>query len=135
VEEFLKKLKINKLKCTPKRKAVIRLFLDEKRYLSPDEIFSLIKKEFKKASLPSVYRNLEELCDIGILLKVMRPDRRLYYALCGAKKDAHHHHIICVKCGKIGEFPDCDLFNKKVSGGFKILNHFLQLDGLCKECR
>lgn len=135
MDEFIAKLKLNKLKRTPKRIAIIKLFLDKRRFLSPHEIFTYIKNGFKKASFPSIYRNLDELCRIGILLKVQRPDRCLYYALCRSDHSSHHHHIVCVKCGKIGEFSDCNLFNKKMSGGFKILNHFLQLDGLCKECR
>ena len=131
---FLTKLKANKLKQTPKRKAILRLFLDKKRFLSPEEIVGVIKKGFKKASFPSIYRNLDELYKIGILLKVEKPDRRLYYALCTAKNDTHHHHIVCVKCGKIGEFEGCALMDKKKIGGFKILDHSLQLEGICNKC-
>jgi Fur family ferric uptake transcriptional regulator len=134
LEIFLSKLKASKLKQTPKRKAILKLFLDKKRFLSPEEIFAVIKKEFKRASFPSIYRNLDELYKIGILIKVQKPDRRLYYALCMAKNDTHHHHIVCVKCGKIGEFKGCDIINKKKIGGFKILDHSLQLEGLCSKC-
>lgn len=131
---LLTKLKLNKLKRTPKRMAILKLFLAKKRFLSPEETFAAIKKEFKKASFPSVYRNLNELNRIGILLKVQRPDRRLYYALCAAREDRHHHHIVCIKCGKIGEFEGCALINKKKINGFKILDHSLQLEGVCNEC-
>lgn len=134
LEILLTKLKAGKLKQTPKRKAILQLFLDKKRFLSPDEIFAVIKKEFKKASFPSIYRNLGELCNIGILTKVQKPDRRLYYALCAAKNNNHHHHIVCVKCGNVGEFEGCSIINKKKANGFKILGHSLQLDGLCSKC-
>ncbi|MDD5679639.1 MAG: transcriptional repressor [Candidatus Omnitrophica bacterium] len=134
MEILLTRLKANRLKQTPKRKAVLKLFLDKKRFLSPEEVFAIIKKEFKKASLPSIYRNLDELYKIGILLKVQKPDRRLYYALCTAKDNTHHHHIVCVKCGKIGEFKGCALMGKKKISGFKILDHSLQLEGVCNEC-
>ncbi|MFA6142020.1 MAG: transcriptional repressor [Candidatus Omnitrophota bacterium] len=131
---LLAKLRTNKLKQTPKRKAILKLFLDKRCFLSPEEIFVVIKNGFKKASFPSIYRNLDELYKIGILLKVQKPDRRLYYALCTAEDTGHHHHIVCVKCGKIGEFSECLLLNKKKVGGFKILDHFLQLEGICNEC-
>lgn len=134
MEIFLSKLKANKLKQTPKRKAILKLFLDKKRFLSPEEIFAVIKKEFKRASFPSIYRNLDELYKIGILIKVQKSNRRLYYALCTAKNDTHHHHIVCVKCGKIGEFEGCVLEGKKKIGGFKILDHSLQLEGICSKC-
>ena len=135
MERFLTKLKTNKLKQTPKRKAILKLFLDKKRFLSPEEIFAIIKKEFRRASFPSIYRNLDELYKIGILLKVQKPNRRLYYAICAAKDDTHHHHhIICVKCGKVGEFEGCALMGKKKINGFKILDHSLQLEGICNNC-
>lgn len=134
MEILLSKMKSSKLKRTPKRMAILKLFHDKDRFLSPDDTFSAIKKKFKKASFPSVYRNLDELHKAGILLKVQRPDRRLYYALCAAKGGGHHHHIVCVKCGKIGEFSGCLLSSKKKVSGFKVLDHFLQLEGICNEC-
>ena len=134
MENLLEKLKTNKLKQTPKRKAILKLFLSEKRFLSPEEILAAIKKEFKKVSFPSIYRNLDELCRIEILLKVQKPDRRLYYALCTAEENNHHHHIVCVKCGKIGEFNGCALLSKKRINGFKIIDHSLQLEGICNKC-
>ena len=134
LEVFLTRLKANRLKQTPKRRAILKLFLDKKRFLSPEEIFGAIKKEFKKVSFPSIYRNLDELYKVGILLKVQKPDRRLYYALCTTKNDIHHHHIVCVKCGKIGEFEGCALMSKKKINGFKILSHSLQLEGVCNKC-
>ena len=134
LEIFLKRLKESGLKQTPKRKAILGLFLHKKRFLSPEEIFVVIKKKFKRASFPSIYRNLDELYRIGILLKVQKPDRRLYYALCTAKNNIHHHHIVCVKCGKIGEFEGCALMSKKKINGFRILSHSLQLEGICNKC-
>ena len=134
MENILVKLKTNKLKQTPKRKAILKLFLVKKRFLSPDDILTAIKKEFKKVSFPSIYRNLDELYKIGVLLKVQKPDRRLYYALCNSEKNTHHHHIVCVTCGKIGEFDGCILPVKDKINGFKITNHSLQLEGICNKC-
>ena len=134
-ELYLDKLRNNDLKLTPKRKAIIDFFLSKKRYLTPEDIWKGLKKELKQLGLPSVYRNLELFSKCGILTKIQRPDRKLYYGLCGSTKNGHHHHIICIKCGKVGEFSDCSLLEKKTVNGFKIVSHSLQIEGICPTCK
>ncbi len=132
-ELYLNKLCENNFKLTPKRRAIIDFFLSKKRYLTPEAVWEELKKKFAHLGLPSIYRNLELFSKCGILAKIQRPDRKLYYGLCNSK-NKHHHHIICVKCGKVGEFSDCDLFKKKAIKGFKIVSHSLQIEGICSSC-
>ncbi|MCD4779503.1 MAG: transcriptional repressor [Candidatus Omnitrophica bacterium] len=134
-ELYLNKLRENNFKLTPKRKAIIDFFLKKDRYLTPETVWRGLKKKFIQLGLPSIYRNLELFSKCGILAKIQRPDRKLYYGLCHSKKNNHHHHIICIKCGKVGEFSDCDLLKKKTINGFKITNHSLQIEGICLKCR
>jgi len=135
MEEYLQKLKENSLKITAKRRALIGLLVRKNKFLSPEQIYNVLKKKFNRISLPSIYRNLNEMENIGLLVKVQKPDRRLYYALCRADEDKHHHHIVCVKCGMIGEFYGCDILKKKEINGFKVQNHSLQLEGVCPGCQ
>ena len=137
IDNYLKRVKNGGLKITPKRRAVIEFFLRENRYLGPQEIRGLLKKKFSRLGLPSIYRILDELSGLGILIKVEK-DRRLYYALCRAP-DSDHHHFICTKCRKVQEVKFCniqavsDFIEKKLNG--KIQSHLLQLEGLCSICR
>ena len=124
----------NNFKLTPKRRAIIDFFLCEERYLTPQDVWKGLKKKFKHLGLPSIYRNLETFSKCGILTKIQRPDRRLYYGLCNSK-NKHHHHIICIRCGKVREFSDCGLFKKKTIKGFKVISHSLQIEGICSNCR
>ena len=131
---YLDKLRENNFKLTPRRIAIIDFFLSMERYLNPEVVWNGLRKKFKHLGLPSSYRNLELFSKCGILTEIRMPDRRLYYGLCKAKDNKHHHHTICVKCGKVGEFSDENLFEKKTINGFKILNHFLQIEGICSDC-
>lgn len=128
------RLKEHGLKVTPKRKAIIKTLFDAGRFLSPEDVFAVVKKSFKKASFPSVYSNLEAMLKAGILHKIDRPDRRLYYGLCrsGLK---HHHHVVCVNCGAISEVDDCPIPHGRVVNGFEVVKHFLQMEGICPGCR
>jgi len=132
---YIQKLRDNKIKVTPKRKEIINIFLNEKCFLDPEQIFIKMKENFDSVSFPSIYRNLETMSQIGILTEIHKPDRKLYYALCKAIHGAHHHHIVCIKCGKTEEFYDCIFDEKKEINGFKIITHSLQLDGICPKCR
>ena len=130
---YLHKLRRNGLKLTPRRRAIIDFFLSQKQYLTPEAVWEGLRKKFAHLGLPGIYRNLELFSQVGLLTKIQRPDRRLYYALCSSG-NKHHHHIVCVKCNKVGEFSGCDLPHRETSQEFKIVNHSLQIEGVCLSC-
>ncbi|MEA1963589.1 MAG: Fur family transcriptional regulator [Candidatus Aerophobetes bacterium] len=127
------------LKITPKRKAIIKFFLQNGRYFTPEEVWTILKSDFKHLGLPTIYRNLKELEDIGILIRVSRSDQRLYYAICHLGKGKEHHHFVCQKCNRVSEVEFCNF--KDIAEGIekklncKITSHFTQIEGLCSECR
>jgi len=134
--QFIQKLKAQKLKITPKRQAILDYFIREDRYLTPEQVWERLKKDFKYLSFPSVYRNLESFKDCGILVRIQREDRRLCYALCNAIESVHHHHhIVCVKCGRVDDVEGCALSGVKDASGYKVLKHTVQLEGICPECK
>jgi Fe2+ or Zn2+ uptake regulation protein len=134
MDHYLGKLRKKGFKITAKRRMMIELFLRKKKYFTPEEMRKELTGHFSSVSLPSIYRNFESMEKIGLLTRIIRPDRRLYYGLCRVKDDRHHHHIICVKCGRIGELERCDLFGDRIINGFRITGHYLQLEGVCPKC-
>lgn len=138
-EKYFEILKTNNLKITPSRRAMLQFFLSTPRYHSPEEVWRSLRKELKTVGLPTVYRNLEKLSNVGVLTKIMRGDRQLYYGLCRSEGNRHHHHLVCLKCGRIGVLGDCqfeeqiELVEKKSQ--FKVKSHFLQVEGLCSKCK
>ena len=132
------KLKSQKLKLTPKRKAILDCFVKAGKHLTPEDVWKSLKSTFKRLGLPSIYRNLESFVKCEILVKIYREDRRLYYALCQSHAHSdyhhHHHHIVCVKCGKVDDVEGCMFADIKTVNGYKVLKHTLQLDGLCPKC-
>jgi Fur family zinc uptake transcriptional regulator/Fur family ferric uptake transcriptional regulator len=129
-------LKNCNLKATPKRIALIELLSEASVYMGPREIWDHLKKRFKKLGLPTVYRNLEELVEAGVISRIFHPNRQLYYFLC--ERHHHHHHFICIACGKVQDLDFCaaEKLDREVSKkyGGKILSHMLQVNGLCGSC-
>ncbi|MCX7965904.1 MAG: transcriptional repressor [Syntrophorhabdaceae bacterium] len=134
--DFYNILKTLKLKATPKRIAIMEILADEPTYLSPDEIRSRLKGRFKNIGLPTVYRNLEELADSGIIIKIIHPDRKLYYFYCHNRE--HHHHFVCVQCRKVEDINFCGMeeIKNEVEKNLKahMVSHMLQVYGFCKDC-
>ncbi|MBU4304285.1 MAG: transcriptional repressor [Candidatus Omnitrophica bacterium] len=138
METYIQVLKNNRLKVTPRRKAIIGVFMKHGVRMGPYELYEKLKRKLPKLGLPTVYRILEELKDAGILVQSLAEDRRLRYALC-ACPDEHHHHFTCRKCKKVEEVEFCN-FNGLSSFIEKNLNakvesHNLQIEGLCARCR
>ncbi len=139
MKKYIKMMKENNLKITPKRMSIIKFFLDNNVYSTPESVWKYLKKNFKKIGLPTVYRNLAEFEKIGILTKIEGEEKRMYYGLCEAKNPfSHHHHIVCIKCHKVGLVESCD-FDEIVEkieklSGFKVISHSLQIEGICKNC-
>jgi len=140
MEKYRKALKENKLKATPKRIAIIKFFLKNKKYASAFDVYCHLRNNFEKIGFPTVYRNLDCLTKIGILTKFELDEKNLfYYGICAADKGVHHHHIICERCHKISDFELCNFESLKgeieKETGFLINHHNLFLKGICKLCQ
>jgi len=138
IKSCFENLKQNRLKITPKRKAVIGLFIESNQVLSPYQVHARLKRRFARLGLPTIYRILDELARIGILVKAENTDRQLSYGLCRIS-GTHHHHFICRRCKRIEELEYCDfvtmsrIIEEKLN--CKAETHFLQIEGLCSKCR
>jgi Fur family ferric uptake transcriptional regulator len=135
-EELTISLKKLSLKVTPKRIAIIEILMKEPGYLSPEEIWRKMKRQFNRIGLPTVYRNLEELADGNVISKITHPNRQLYYFFCG--NNEHHHHFVCLSCRNVDDINFCAIHElrkevkKKLNA--QVVSHILQVNGLCKEC-
>ncbi|MEW5744596.1 MAG: transcriptional repressor [Nitrospirota bacterium] len=129
-------LKRLNLKATPKRLAILDILAGELVYLGPEEVWARLKERFRRVGLPTVYRNLEELSEGGVISKVIHPDRKLYYYYC--RNEGHHHHFICISCRKVEDVAFCaeQEITREVAEKIKgrVLSHILQINGLCRKC-
>jgi len=134
MERFLEKLRDGGFKLTPRRQAIIELFSRCGVHLTPEEVWNKLKIQFERCGLPSVYRNLESLVQCGILTRIQQFDRRKHYGLCLSSHTGHHYHLTCVQCGKVEVIKNCAINKIKKINGYKIVSHFMQVDGLCPVC-
>ncbi|MCG2713516.1 MAG: transcriptional repressor [Candidatus Omnitrophica bacterium] len=138
MESYLQILKNNRLKITPRRKAVIDVFMNSGSHMGPYDVYGKLKKNLPTIGLPTVYRILAEFKDTGILVQSLSENRQLRYALCTLPNE-HHHHFTCRKCRKVEEVEFCNF--KGVSRfveknlNARVEAHQLQIEGLCSRCK
>lgn len=95
-----------------------------------DEIYQITKKTIPNISLGTVYRNLNNLCEDGTVLKFTINGREHFDA-----NIKPHIHLCCEKCGEICDiFEDFSDFTDEVLKikSFKINN--IIINGICKKC-
>lgn len=135
----LEKLKESGLKVTSQREAMLDLFHKNNSSKTPYTVHKQLKKKLPHIGLPTVYRVLEELKEIGLMVRIPSEDRQLYYALCSLPGEKHHHHFVCRKCKRVEEVARCSLkpvidFVRHELGAL-VESHSLQLEGLCAACK
>src|SRR5699024_8257974 len=92
-------LKQKGYKYTDKREEMIQIFARQKRYMSAKEVLDLMKEEFPNLSFDTIYRNLSLFSELGIIEETELSGERKYRFQC-SDADPHHHHVICLGCGK-----------------------------------
>lgn len=121
IDELFKK---NKLKVTKQRKEIVNIINDLD---SAATINNILKKANMDKS--TVYRIIDILIKNNILIKQINYNNDDYYIL----KEKHRHYIKCVKCNKVRELDKCPFDNESIDG-FKIINHNVEIEGICKDC-
>lgn len=138
LEKFKKILKVNNLKFTSQREAIIETMYNLKDHQSPESLWHSIKDRYPKLNIgiATIYRTLN-------LLEQSELATTLSFGAHGKKFELdtkpHHDHMICQECGQIIEFRDEEIEKRQdliaKEHGFKLLNHSMQLFGLCKNCQ
>ncbi len=96
-----------------------------------DEIYEIVKKTIPNISLGTVYRNLNNLCDEGTVLKFTTDGKERFDA-----NIKPHIHLCCEKCGEISDvFNEFSAYTNELLNNktFKINN--IIISGMCKNCQ
>ncbi|PRY78434.1 Fur family transcriptional regulator [Alkalibacterium olivapovliticus] len=126
-------------KLTPQRELTVEVLLEkEKDHLSAEEIYLLVKSKNTGIGLATVYRTLEILTELQIINKLTFQDGIARYDLNMNSEKHQHHHLLCLKCGRIEEVKQDMLFEieKEIERDYQFIvrDHRLTFHGLCRNC-
>jgi Fur family ferric uptake transcriptional regulator len=127
------------------RQAILQVIAKTPGLLSAQEIFPSVRKIYPRVGLATVYRTLDILTRMGVLNRFDFGDGQSRYELITGDNADHHHHLICVGCGRIIDCSDFDekeyRFIEKLEKelaerhNFRINSHQIHFYGLCEKCR
>lgn len=124
---------------TSGRRAIVELLLSAGHPVSIGDIAERLP------DLPrsSAYRHLTDLQAAGLIRRVAASDEFSRFELAEDLTE-HHHHLLCVSCGKVADVTPPSGFEHQVAGaisdiaaavGFQPQSHRLDVLGLCAACQ
>ena len=103
--------------------------------MSAENVYKALTALGEDVSLATVYRVLTQFEAAGLI------DRHNFeggHSVFELRQDAHHDHLVCVKCGHVEEFLD-ELIEQRQQqiahkAQFKMTGHALNIYGICSRC-
>ena len=84
-------------RLTPQRMMVLEAIEASHDHISAEEIHAKARIKYPYINISTVYRTLDLLKEQGLVTETDLGGGRFLYHPVGK---AHHHHLVCKKCGK-----------------------------------
>ncbi|MCL6449264.1 MAG: transcriptional repressor [Armatimonadetes bacterium] len=137
LNDTLFRLKALGVKVTPQRQEILEVLLGEERYYSAEEILKKVQARYPAVSFDTVYRTLNLFKKLGLVVELNFQGGYRRYEFNHA--DRHHHHLVCLKCGRSQKLAccptDCLAGIEEENPEFAITGHSFEIYGYCKDCR
>lgn len=135
-ENWLEQLHDNGYRVTAARRAVVDTVFGTSRALTPSQVYDSARKKYRALGLVTVYRTLEKLEELHLIQRVHQPLGCQAFIAAGI---GHQHLLLCKQCGQVEFFEgdDLDSLTRSIARrtGYEIHEHWLQLFGLCSNCK
>lgn len=117
------------------RNCILNIVVSNPIHPTAEQVYEIARKMYPKISLGTVYRNLNQLSEHGMLKKICNS----YGSVRFDGRTEPHFHMTCISCGKVldVELPEMlDLDEKiKDASGFDVTEYEISIKGVCTECR
>jgi len=121
---------------TRQRALIMDIIRQGQGHLDADEIFRRAREKEPRLSLSTVYRTLQTLKELGLVDELHFGEEHHHYEV---KPTREHHHLVCLKCGRVIEFsyPLSRYLKKEVPEvkDFEIDETEIRVSGYCDRCR
>jgi len=120
-------------RMTSQRKVILDELRNMYSHPTADEIYIMVRSILPRISLGTVYRNLEILSKMGLILKLEIDTHQKRFD--GNSKK--HYHIQCINCNRVYDINPKTVkinYSEDNPDGCKIIDYCIHFIGLCKEC-
>lgn len=135
VEEVLSLVRSQGGRVTTSRRLLLQALFDASGHRNAEELAQAVQRRAPDVHMSTIYRNLDELEQLGIIVHAhLGHGPATYHLAAGA-----HGHLVCEECGAMVEAPD-ELFaslsrTARSRFGFDIDPHHFAVLGHCEACR
>lgn len=133
IDEALSKLKSKGYKTTKKREKIISYLNQNPKYVSGKEVIDYLKSDYPGLSYATVYDNLALFSELEIVEETEMNGERKYQLSCSTH--FHHHHLICISCGKTRVIENCPMNHLPEMNEFNVIDHKFEVYGYCHACQ
>ncbi|HTS89173.1 MAG TPA: Fur family transcriptional regulator [Gemmatimonadales bacterium] len=137
LERFHQFLRDHRQPVTRQRDLVAEAVLLSDDHLSVDQIRRALREQGVRVGLATIYRTLDLLVRSGLVRSHDFGQGFRRYEPTGPH--AYHHHLVCVRCGRVEEFAHERLERLLPiiadDHGFQPERHRVEIYGVCRECR
>lgn len=125
-------------RITRLRRALLQVLTEASQPLSVQAMDERLTQQGVQVNKTTIYREIDFLEDQKLVHAVQFQEDLKRYEL----SHDHHHHLVCVKCGKIEDIKIKDFedffpaLKQKLKTGqkFHLAHHSLELFGFCETC-
>jgi Fur family ferric uptake transcriptional regulator len=123
-------------RLTRPRRALADLIATHDGHFTAAELEEAARRRGIGVSRATLFRALDLLAELEVLERIDLPNGEHAYVPC---VQAHHHHLVCSRCGRVSEVEDCGVAEAVAEiarrTGYRIESHRLELFGLCRHCQ
>lgn len=125
------------LRMTSQRELILKTLCKQQSHVTAEQLYEILKKADSSIGHATVYRTLKLLTEAGIARELNFGEGSIRYET--DTDEAHHDHLVCVKCGAHEEFFDEEIerLQTKIAEkyGYELIDHSMNLYGTCGKCR
>lgn len=128
-----------KQRTTVQGGAVRSVLVESAGFRSAQDIHAALRQQGRPVGLSTVYRHLQSLVEQGAADVIQSPDGEATYRYCGESTSAHHHHLVCRRCGHTEEVRAraVERWAADIASTFEFsdVDHTVEVFGTCAPCR
>ncbi|WP_176014347.1 transcriptional repressor [Victivallis sp. Marseille-Q1083] len=121
---------------TAQREAILEELRSVDTHPTADELYVMLRRRMPQISLGTVYRNLEQLSQLGVIQKLATTGKQKRF-----DGNVHfHHHMRCEKCDAVVDLHEAtlqqvDMALMEVLPKVGCSGFYLEFFGVCRKCR
>ena len=130
--DFIQILKDSGIAPSQQRMKILEYLHGHRTHPTADNIYQALRDEMPTLSKTTVYNTLKKLVEHHVLVELSLFENEARYEY----NTEPHIHLKCVQCGQIIDLDrKFDLYTDRFIDGHKIMEHQINLKGICKDCQ